>query len=416
MIPESFQKQLCAALEQQTATAIGLFSLDGESLYLNAGMRKVLDEAPERRLNRYLQAPDFATLRRSCENGQPGFEGFLNFSDLRNNYLTLRGTVRAQEDGILIVAEHDVETLQQTNREVTELNSEVINLERQLSRKTKSLERTLSELRQTQAALLQSEKLNALGKLVAGVAHEINNPIAFVASNVYSLKEQIEELLIAYRELEKIAREGGEDALQRVSTLRENADLDFLEEDLPDLLDGSHQGLARVKEIVDDLRKFSRLDEAESQIFSVNESVEATLALARPELKKQKVELIKELGREMPVHGYPASFNQAVLNLVVNAIQAMAEKKERLLTIATSLTPEGVALKVSDTGSGIPDEVQAKIFDPFFTTKPVGEGTGLGLSVVYNVITQKHGGKLEVQSEPGTGTTFKIVLPVKRDE
>jgi two-component system, NtrC family, sensor kinase len=413
---EPWQTEIMDSFAVQTASLIGLFTISGVPIYLNSGMRKMFGLGVEpANITGLLQAPKFSSLRFSSEGDRPSYSGRFNFSDLRDNYYSVRGVAYARASQILILAEHDVELLEQTRCELFDLNSEVNDLQRTLAREKKALEHTLAELRHTQAALIQSEKLNSLGQLVAGVAHEINNPIAYVASNIFSLKQQVEDLLSAYQSLETLFRIQAPENAEKAQELREASDLDFLEEDVVDLLAGSLEGLSRVKGIVEDLRDFSRLDEAEQQMFDLNGNIETTLAIASVEAKKQKVTVVKELGPLPPIPGYPAQFNQAVLNLLVNGVQAMQgnETRKRVLTVKTRREAEAVVLEIGDTGSGISAEIRSRIFDPFFTTKPVGMGTGLGLSVVYTVIHERHGGTIEVTSEVGLGSVFTIKLPME---
>ncbi len=413
---QEWREEILEFVQGHTALVIGVFTPSGEPLFLNQGMRELLGgKALETNVSSFLQAPSFSRLRFSSDKTQPSYTGLFNFSDLKKNYHTVRGLAWARADQILILAEHDIEMLQQTSQAINEVNSEVLKLQRSLAQEKRVLEQTLVELRATQAALIQSEKLNSLGQLVAGVAHEINSPIAFVSSNLFSLKEQIRDMLSAYQSLETLTASQGPQVTEKVAALREDADLDFLEEDVVDLLTGSLDGLSRVKAIVDDLRDFSRLDQADQQFFDLNESVETTLSLAAPALRKERVTVVKELSPLPAVPGYPAQFNQVVLNLIINAIQAMAgeERQQRELTVTTRLDGENVVLEIADTGAGIPKDILDNVFDPFFTTKPVGQGTGLGLSVAYTVVSERHSGVIRVSSEVGLGSVFTIELPLE---
>lgn len=271
-----------------------------------------------------------------------------------------------------------------------------------------ALQRTLDELRQTQAMLVHSEKMNALGQLVAGVAHEVNNPVSFVNSNLHSLREGVENLLHAYTRLESLAAQPGgasADALQRV---RAQGDIDFLQQDLDDLLRASLDGLGRVKHIVEQLRAFSRLDEAARKAVDLRENIESTLLIARGMLHNIQVNL--DVAPDLPpLLCYPAELNQAMLNMVINAAQAMPDGGT--LNIRAFRDGNDTVIQVADTGVGMSPDVQARVFDPFFTTKPVGQGTGLGMTIAYRIITQQHGGQISVDSQAGRGTTFTVRLP-----
>jgi PAS domain S-box-containing protein len=269
-----------------------------------------------------------------------------------------------------------------------------------------SLERALAQLRHTQAMLVHSEKMSALGQLVAGVAHEINNPISFVNSNLHSLRQTIDEVFGAVAQLEALAAQRG--AAEQARAIRADADLDFIQTDTADLLSASIGGLNRVRRIVDGLRTFARLDEAERKLADLRENIESTLLLARVELR-DRVQVRLEIDPIAPFMCYPAELNQVFLNIIINAAQAIGERGT--LLIRGHETPDAVILSFTDDGAGIPQEVMPRIFEPFFTTKSVGKGTGLGLAIVWQIITERHHGTITVDSAPGAGTTFTLTLP-----
>lgn len=281
--------------------------------------------------------------------------------------------------------------------------------EEALTRKTIELERALTELRETQVLLVHSEKMNALGQMVAGVAHEINNPISFVNSNLHSFKQSVGELSGAYDALEGLILEAGSAAEQDAARhIREQAELDFLLSDVDDLLTASFEGLARVRKIVEALRTFSRLDEADLKVANLGENLRSTLLMARGELQG-KVEVQLDVDDLPDIKCYPAELNQVFLNIIINAAQAIEGKG--LLTITGRELADSLELRFTDTGAGIPPDVVDKIFNPFFTTKAVGTGTGLGLSIAHKIITDRHHGSIRVESTPGAGATFIITLP-----
>ncbi len=280
--------------------------------------------------------------------------------------------------------------------------------EEELVRKQESLERTLRELRETQAMLIHSEKMNALGQLVAGVAHEINNPISFVNSNLHSLRTSMDDFFTAYARLETLLKSQGVDMENAAADVRKQADIDFLQADVGDLLTASLRGLGRVTRIVQALRTFSRLDEADLKIADLRENLESTLVLARAELR-DRVTVELDLEGLPAIRCYPAELNQVFLNIIINAAQAIEGQGK--LTIRGRDADKEVILQFIDTGRGMTPDVMAQIFNPFFTTKPVGVGTGLGLSIAYKIITDRHKGRIEVESTPGAGSTFTIALP-----
>jgi signal transduction histidine kinase len=271
------------------------------------------------------------------------------------------------------------------------------------------------ELREAQAHLLQSDKMASLGQLAAGVAHEINNPVSFVGSNLKTLEEYVGDLLQLVGSYESLlsAVEGGErNAIEgekkRGRSLVKQIDVGFLMADLSRLVAQSLDGMERIRHIITDLKEFSHVDRGERRRFNLNEGIESTLNIVWNELK-YKAEVIKDLGDIPEVLCYPQQLNQVFMNLLVNAAQAMNERGK--IWIRSYASEDSVVVEIEDSGCGIPEESIKKIFDPFFTTKPVGKGTGLGLSVSYDIV-QKHNGKMEVESTVGKGTKFRVLLPI----
>jgi signal transduction histidine kinase len=249
------------------------------------------------------------------------------------------------------------------------------------------VEKRTAELRKTQAQLMQAEKMKSLGQLVAGVAHEINNPIGFVHANLQLLDEYIAKLL------------DGKPAGAEATRVRAA---------ISSLLLRSREGTQRVTKIVQDLRAFSRMDEAELQDVDLHEEIDLTLALVEPRLK-HKIAIERDYGDLPRVRCFAGQLNQVFMNLLMNACDAIS--RDGRINITTRATPEGVRISFKDNGSGIPDDIKTRIFDPFFTTKSVGLGTGLGLSLAHGIV-ERHQGRIEVRSRPGFGSTFIIDLPL----
>lgn len=272
------------------------------------------------------------------------------------------------------------------------------------------LQNTVNKLQAAQDQLLQSDKLASIGQLAAGVAHEINNPIGFVNSNLSTLSNYINDLLSIIETYESLESETAHSATnwEKAREVKQRLQLDFLKADIPDLLKESLNGLQRVKEIVNDLKNFSYVHEVHWQTADLHQGLDSTLNLLSNELK-YKAELVKNYGSLPQVECIPPQLNQVFLNLLVNAIQSLAERG--VITISTGTRDDKVWVSISDNGQGISPENLKRIFDPFFTTKPIGKGTGLGLSLSYSII-QKHHGKIEVQSTVGVGTCFTITLPI----
>ena len=258
----------------------------------------------------------------------------------------------------------------------------------------------------------------SVGQLAVGVAHEINNPIGYINSNLKTAQEYVKgvgRLLRLQNELEKeldAHGEGAPEVLQRIKALKEEIDLDFIMEDYPNLLADAMEGTGRVIEIVRNMSSFAHVDQGEMERADLNQGIESTLKLVANELK-YKATVKKKLGAIDKIECYPQQLNQVFLNLLVNAAQAIYDRGE--IVISTEMENNHVVIKIKDDGRGIPPEHLSQIFEPFFTTKDIGEGTGLGLSVSYNII-QKHHGTMEVKSEVGKGTEFTIRLPVSAGE
>jgi len=282
--------------------------------------------------------------------------------------------------------------------------------DRELERERKVLADAVAQVERTQNQLLQSEKMAAVGQLAAGVAHEINNPVGFVSSNLGSLGTYLDRLFAVIGAYERLEHELSSDHPARVAVAqaRKAAEFDYLREDIPDLLRESVEGLSRVKHIVNDLKDFSRADEGEWQDADLNRGLESTLNVVWNELK-YKAQVVREFAELPPVRCIPAQINQVFMNLLVNAAQAI--ETSGTINLRSGTTDEHAWVEVSDTGKGMPAEVRQRIFEPFFTTKPIGTGTGLGLSISADIM-RRHNGGIEVQSEPGQGTTFRILLPL----
>jgi two-component system NtrC family sensor kinase len=270
----------------------------------------------------------------------------------------------------------------------------------------------LSRLEEAHSQLLQSEKLASIGQLAAGVAHEINNPMSFINSNLDTLAKYVEELLeiVAACDAGEAALATDAAALERFQAAKRDADLNFMREDIGALIAESIEGSRRVRLIVQDLRDFSRVGEHEWEQVDLHRDLDATLNVVHNEIK-HKAETVLEYGDLPPVECLPHQLSQVFMNLLMNAAQAIPNFGR--ITVRTACDGDEVTVAICDDGVGMSAETVAKIFDPFFTTKPVGKGTGLGLSVSYGIV-ERHGGPIEVASEPGVGSTFTVHLPVRR--
>ncbi|PAX54339.1 protein kinase domain-containing protein [Brunnivagina elsteri] len=287
----------------------------------------------------------------------------------------------------------------------------------------KNLEIALDKLQRTQSQLVQTEKISQLGQLVAGVAHEVNNPVGFINGNLNHAKQYIEDLI----NLVNLYQENFPNPGSEITEEIENVDLDFLKEDLPKMISSMKFGTDRIRDIMRSLRNFSRTDASEKRPVDIHENIDTTLIVLSHRLKSRAerpaIQIIKEYGNIPPIPCFSGQLNQVFMNLLANAIDALdesnagkkyleIEKNPNIIKITTSTANNLLTLRIADNGSGIPEAVIQKLFEAFFTTKPEGKGTGLGLSISYQIITEAHGGKLECISSPGNGTEFVIQIPI----
>ncbi len=272
------------------------------------------------------------------------------------------------------------------------------------------LEQALNELRQTQSQLIHTEKMSSLGQLVAGVAHEINNPVNFISGNLNHVHDYTQDLL----DLIKLYQQHYPDTAPKIQKRLEEIDLNFIAEDLPKILSSMTIGASRIHQIVMSLRNFSHLDEAGLKSVDIHQGIDNTLVTINHRLQPG-IQVIRKYGELPKINCYPAQLNQVFMNIINNAIDALQASQQNCQQIVIKTQKvdfNQIQVRIKDNGSGIPLEIQSKLFDPFFTTKPVGQGSGLGLSICYQII-EKHSGTIEVVSEPGEGTEFIISLPVE---
>ncbi|NES96429.1 MAG: sensor histidine kinase [Desertifilum sp. SIO1I2] len=294
-----------------------------------------------------------------------------------------------------------------------------VELENRVEQRTIELKNTLSELQKTQAQVIQSEKMSSLGQLVAGVAHEINNPVNFIHGNLSHLDGYTQDLV---RMLQLYQRLHPADDPE-IQALAEELDLEFLIEDVEKILTSMKMGTDRIRSIVLSLRNFSRMDEAEFKEVDIHDGIESTLLILQHRLKaradRPAIEVIREYGELPLVECYPGQLNQVMMNIMVNAIDALDEMsvadRASQLTIRTVANGGWAEIAIADNGPGMPESVKPHIFNPFFTTKPIGKGTGMGMAISHQIITEKHHGKLECFSTPGQGTEFVIQVPLKQE-
>ncbi|MGH8000801.1 MAG: sensor histidine kinase [Brasilonema sp.] len=313
--------------------------------------------------------------------------------------------------------------LEKTNQE---LENRVASRTKELKQKNIQLQQTLQKLQQTQIQLIQTEKMSSLGQMIAGIAHEINNPISFVSGNLVYAEEYTQNLL----RVVELYQQHYLNLSQAAQTEIDAMDLDYLKQDFIQLVKSMKMGTERIQDIVKSLRTFSRLDEAAVKTVDIHEGIDSTLMILHHRLKAThkhpEISVIREYGLLPLIECNPSLLNQVFMNLIANAIEALDEYNSQrtfenikanssYIRICTEVISKNwIAIRIIDNGPGIPQKIRSKLFDPFFTTKPVGKGTGLGLSISYQIVVDKHGGRLYCHSVPGQGAEFFIEIPISR--
>ncbi|HTL89379.1 MAG TPA: ATP-binding protein [Leptolyngbya sp.] len=340
--------------------------------------------------------------------GEPNHPQFLIFAGNTGDRAKYHCRIRANDDALLGL----VSLIQSAQAAIAQAN-----LYTQIRDRASALEQTLQELQQAQTHLIQSEKMSSLGQLVAGVAHEINNPVSFIYGNVAHASEYASDVIELLKLYQTCCPQPG----AIIQTKAEEIDIDFLIEDLPKLLNSMRVGADRIKEIVASLKTFSRTDETGAKAVDIHAGIDSTLMILQHRIKatpkRTAIEIIKDYGDLPLIECYAGQLNQVFMNLLSNAIDALEDHCEESpsfapqIKIRTIVVDQSAQISITDNGTGIPASIQSRLFDPFFTTKPVGKGTGMGLSISHQIVAERHKGRLECISTPPEGTEFRVILP-----
>lgn len=342
-------------------------------------------------------------------------------SSFENRYLCADGkykwlswtAIPVVDQQVIYAAARDITQRKESEQELARAYQQTQQLAGDLEKAVASERQAHHQLKKTQSRLVQSEKLVALGQMVAGVAHEINNPLTFLSNNFTVLERDVlalRDLMKRFAQADTVLQQHQPELFQAIQQFAQTIDLAYIMNNLDGVFARSRDGLRRIQQIVKDLRSFARMDEGDLHEINLNTGVESTINIVRGQAIRKKIDLELDLGKLPLVTCYPAKINQVVMNLVVNAIDACPDNGK--ITVRTLAVPPGVQIHVSDNGPGIPPSIRDRIFDPFFTTKPPGKGTGLGLSISHGIV-EDHGGRIEVEATPGQGAHFVVTLPLK---
>ncbi|MEH2083867.1 MAG: PAS domain S-box protein [Nostoc sp.] len=435
------EQQKFVALIENSNDFIGIASMEEEILYVNpAGLKMVglssLEAAKTKSLVDFYSPEAFAELREQIiplifQHGS--WQGEFRYRHFQTG-------IEIPTDCSLFIVKHPAtgEPFCRVAiiRDITErkqAKEALLKSEAQLRQQAQKLKVALRELQHTQTHLIQTEKMSSLGQLVAGVAHEINNPVNFIYGNLSPAKEYTQDLL----SLLQLYQSHYPEPAPEIQDFADQIELDFLKSDLPQIINSMKVGADRIREIVLSLRTFSRLDEAEMKAVDIHQGIDSTLMILQNRLKgndqRPTIEIIKEYGNLPLVECYAGQLNQVFMNILSNAIDALEEsfiicpipwenagnieqRTSPQICIRTQLQqPNQVTIRITDNGLGIPEDDKKQLFDPFFTTKPIGQGTGMGLAISYQIITERHGGSLECFSQLGQGAEFVIKIPLIQD-
>jgi signal transduction histidine kinase len=377
----------------------------------------------QRQLKKYLSqnVSNFTGDLNSNLNGIPlEWQNFLQAVD--DAYTHYDADYQMIERSLELSSEELLQANNQLREMLTNVEGKVAERTAELIKANGELEQALTDLQQMQIHLIQAEKMSSLGQLIAGIAHEINNPVNFIHGNIRHLHNYVINLL----EFVELSQECSERVNSDLQSKAEEIDLEFIKIDLPKVIKSMEVGTHRIREIVLSLRNFSHIDQSELKAIDIHQGIEDTLLILGHRIKPQKnsdyprIQIVKHYGDLPLVNCYAGQLNQVFVNILVNAIDAIEESassdRQPCIKIQTQVIDDNyVEIAIADNGSGIPEAIQQQIFNPFFTTKPVGKGTGMGMAISYQIITEKHKGRLTCVSSLGKGTEFIIQIPINTE-
>lgn len=413
-----------------------VFECDRESrlIFINRAWTETLgypvQDSTGRRLDEFIDLAD-TKIWQSALQQQTDCCLELRFTHQKGNTLWLELALRFNRDDKLSGSLVDITKRKQAEAILKQSNEELEMKVRlrtsELTHANRELTHTLQQLQQAQGQLIQQEKMSSLGQLVAGIAHEINNPINFIHGNIVHVRDYARDLLELVQQYQQHDPSSASDIQIQIKEI----DLDFIREDLPKTLSSMQMGSDRIREIVLSLRNFSRLNEAQIKAVDIHEGLNNTLVILNHRLKARPpgrlaIQTIIEYADLPLIECYAGLLNQVFMNILANAIDALDEKdskqtelegednRDRIVLKTSLVNEQWVEIAISDNGLGMSPKIHQQIFNPFFTTKPVGKGTGMGMAISYQIVTERHGGKLECFSSLGEGTTFTIQIPIRR--
>jgi len=377
------------------------FTLDfeGNVLFCNEGYKRILGYK-EKNIKDKLLNPLFSNLLEDTRESLI-FSGIITLKKMRLNSSFI-SQVYKLSDELFFLCEYDGLEVETLFKEMSFNTLSINNMNRELIKKEIMLKNAISQLKEAQAMLIQSEKMNALGQLVAGIVHEINNPMTYIMGNIEMLGQYFNSIKEFFKDCDK-------EKTTDLQKLKEKYDMEYMIKDFDDLQKATLEGGEKIKKIVTDLRDYTRVDASERSLCNISECIMSSLKIVNPEIKRNNVNLQMNFSQTSDIECYPAQLNQVFINLIVNSIQATGEKGNIVINLYEK--ENSIIVKIKDDGTGILAKDKTKIFEPFFTTKPKGIGVGLGLNLSYRIIKDMHKGEICFESIAGKGTIFTISIP-----